>query len=140
VFKSNPLDAPQQGARLGYVYGDNVRRVRHGAWEMKIQPTDMSSCYRVRIEYDPTKGPSVLVVDPPLRRRDGDSTPIPHTYDEATSPRPCLYYPGEWTRSTSTVARSFVPWIAEWLYFYEVWLATGKWLGGGVEHGGEKVT
>jgi hypothetical protein len=24
VFKSNPLDAPQQGARLGYVYGDNV--------------------------------------------------------------------------------------------------------------------
>ena len=25
-----------------------------------------------------------------------------------------------------------VGWAAEWLFFYEVWLATGMWLGGGL--------
>jgi len=48
--------------------------------------------------------------------------------------RPCLFLPGsgEW-RSDLLIARTVVPWLSEWLYFYEVWRATGEWLGGG-EH------
>ncbi|MYD87819.1 MAG: hypothetical protein F4018_15215 [Acidobacteria bacterium] len=28
-----------------------------------------------------------------------------------------------------------VPWTSEWLACYEIWLATGKWLGGGTTPG-----
>lgn len=31
------------------------------------------------------------------------------------------------------LADTIIPWTVEWLYFYELWLATGEWLGGG-EH------
>jgi hypothetical protein len=33
--------------------------------------------------------------------------------------------------STMALATTIVPWIAEWLYHYEAWLATGVWSDGG---------
>jgi hypothetical protein len=32
--------------------------------------------------------------------------------------------------------RTIVPWAVLWLYFFEEWLRSGEWLGGG-EHPGE---
>jgi len=32
--------------------------------------------------------------------------------------------------------QTIIPWMSEWLYFYEIWLCCGKWLGGGIEHSG----
>ena len=29
------------------------------------------------------------------------------------------------------LSKTIVPWTVEWLYFYELWLATGEWYGGG---------
>lgn len=29
------------------------------------------------------------------------------------------------------IANTIVPWAVEWLFFYEVWLVTGEWGGGG---------
>ena len=26
---------------------------------------------------------------------------------------------------------TIIPWTQEWLYFYEIWLLTGEWRGGG---------
>jgi hypothetical protein len=45
-----------------------------------------------------------------------------------------LFLPGsgEW-RSDLHVATTIVPWLSEWLYFYEAWRVTGEWFGGG-EH------
>ena len=34
------------------------------------------------------------------------------------------------------IADTILPWTSLWLYFYELWHATGQWLGGG-EHPGE---
>ena len=31
-----------------------------------------------------------------------------------------------------------IPWISEWLFYFEMWLITGEWYGGG--HGNEKNT
>ncbi len=28
-----------------------------------------------------------------------------------------------------------IPWISEWFYYYENWLVTAKWLGGGIHRG-----
>ncbi|MDY0295864.1 MAG: hypothetical protein RB296_00975 [Acidobacteriota bacterium] len=33
------------------------------------------------------------------------------------------------------IAKTIVPWASEWLIFYELWLATGEWLGGGIHAG-----
>ena len=37
-------------------------------------------------------------------------------------------------RSDMTIATTIVPWLSLWLYYYEIWLATGSWQGGGVDH------
>ncbi len=52
---------------------------------------------------------------------------IPHVFSDGSL---CLHIPGQW-QSDMTIAEYIVPWIAEWLFYYEVWLATGEWLGGG---------
>lgn len=46
----------------------------------------------------------------------------------------CLTRPSkyEWNRRIP-LAESFIPWAAEWTEFYELWLLTGVWYGGG-EH------
>ena len=69
-----------------------------------------------------------------LRRRTPDE-PIPHTFegDQPDTDDPCLYLPGsgEWS-SDKKLALTFVPWLSLWLFFYESWLVTGEWQGGGV--------
>ena len=37
------------------------------------------------------------------------------------------------THLDGVLAHTIVPWIAEWLSYYELWHATGEWLGGGTE-------
>ena len=94
-----------------------------------ITPTEMNRTFRVRVEYRAPTAPLSFVEEPPLRRRRPEE-PIPHTYD---SDRPCLYLPGanEW-RSDKRIAHTIIPWLSEWLFYYEVWRVTGEWLGGGV--------
>jgi hypothetical protein len=100
--------------------------------EGDITPTALSETYRVRIEYPQNKWPKVWVHSPKLvpREQDGD---IPHMYEQD---RICLWMPGsgEWTEGMS-VAEAVIPWASEWLYYYELWHATGEWLGGGHEPG-----
>ena len=100
------------------------------AAEGDIQPTAMSGFYHVKIEYRADEPPKVRVLSPELKLRD-DADRLPHTYRGDVL---CLYLPGvgEWTPDMS-LARTIVPWTAEWLFYYEAWLVTGRWLGGGVE-------
>lgn len=35
------------------------------------------------------------------------------------------------------ISDTIIPWVADWLLYYELWLATGEWLGGG--HGSPSV-
>jgi hypothetical protein len=95
-----------------------------------IRPTELSESYRVKIEYEVGEAPRVWVIDPELVCR-ADAGRIPHMYG---GERLCLYLPGsgEWTGDLS-LPHVLIPWIAEWLLFYELWHATGEWLGGGVE-------
>lgn len=30
------------------------------------------------------------------------------------------------------IADTYIPWAIEWLYYYEIWLVTGEWCGGGI--------
>jgi hypothetical protein len=98
--------------------------------EGNVQPTTESVAYRVRIEYRAGGAPQVHVVSPTLQPRE-EGGRLPHVY---AGNRLCLYLrgTGEWTPDLS-LAHTIIPWISEWLFFYETWRALGVWLGGGVE-------
>ena len=96
-------------------------------WIGEIQPNPLSDRYRVKITYGLQQQPVVYVLKPTLNADE----PIPHLYRNGSL---CLYRPskGEWTYKRH-IATTIVPWIALWLYYYEIWQATKQWLGGG-EH------
>ncbi|WP_213287611.1 hypothetical protein [Bradyrhizobium sp. sGM-13] len=80
--------------------------------------------------------PRVQVLKPLLERHpDYEEGPIPHAYvnkAEPTLPYLCLFSPTlrEWDVN-DLIAHTTVHWAAQWLYFYEGWLVTKRWLGGG---------
>ena len=43
----------------------------------------------------------------------------------------CLCYGDEFA-SDMLIADTYIPWAIEWLYYYEIWLVTGEWCGGGI--------
>jgi hypothetical protein len=56
---------------------------------------------------------------------------LPHVYQQNPA-RLCLYLPGtgEW-QPWMRIDQMIVPWTSLWLYFFEDWLATDEWKGGG---------
>jgi hypothetical protein len=112
-----------------------VWKINTASWTGTIQPTAVSEKYEVRIQYEYGSVPKVWVTRPALKRRTL-SERIPHVYP---GNRLCLYLPGtgQWSRHKA-VAETIVPWTSLWLYHYEIWHATGEWLGGGV-HGDPKL-
>jgi len=109
----------------GLVLRRRVRQVE-AVWVGQFQPTPLSADYRVSVRYRPGWGPSVDVLAPKLEIREG-ATCLPHVNGDGSL---CLHISGEW-QSWMYVADYFVPWIGGWLYFYEVWYATGYWIAGG---------
>lgn len=99
-----------------------------------VQPSELSKTYRIRLEYRFGFRPRVEVRWPALERRNGEA--IPHMFDQKYL---CLHLPGtaSWSPDQE-IARTIVPWTSLWLYYYELWHATGEWLGGGHEPGGDK--
>jgi hypothetical protein len=95
----------------------------------KIQPAPLNRVYEVEIRYSYLRPPMARVREPKLRRRKQDER-IPHTYSDDI---PCLYLPGkgDW-RPDKKIALTIIPWLSLWLFYYESWLATGQWQGGGV--------
>lgn len=93
------------------------------------RPTPICHEYRVRVQYPLGRAVRVDVEDPHLRPREPGGK-IPHVYG---GDQPCLYLPKlrEW-RPSMAIADTIVPWLFLWLFHYEIWHATGEWLGGGV--------
>ena len=130
------LSVSMQGAKLKSVQPKSKVRYPGGSklvWEGSVNPSSETEIYQIRIRYKlGTSRPNVHVLKPVLRTRNSD--PIPHTYPDNEL---CLYRGeyGEWN-GTMWIADTILPWTSLWLYFYELWHATGQWLGGG-EHPGE---
>ncbi len=95
-----------------------------------LKPTELSNEYLIRLVYVLGGLPEIKVIHPPLQSNsEGKSSP--HLYEGDLL---CVYHPrkNEWD-SSKVIADTIIPWISLWLYYYEVWLATGVWKGGG-EH------
>jgi len=95
----------------------------------RVCPHELCNEYEVVIGYASGVRPYVCVTDPePVAEAHGRRNP--HLNGDGTV---CLYDPeeGEWD-DEKALALTIIPWTCEWLLFYEWWLATGTWEGGGV--------
>lgn len=98
----------------------------------KLRPTSRSEAYNIEIQLGIMKGDTIQVrILNPKLVANVKGEKIPHMYSQKTL---CLYMPkyAEFKR-TDYISDTIIPWTILWLYYYELWHATGKWLGGG-EH------
>jgi hypothetical protein len=96
---------------------------------MKLKPTEDSITYTVElISAVGRKSVDVFVRNPDIEEM-AQGRRIPHRYGNKEL---CLHYPeyNEWKYSDMW-ADTIVPWTCLWLYYFELWIATGEWLGGG---------
>jgi len=130
-----PLPVAKQAACIGAYFPQFRRRnpgqPTIGIWEGSLQPSAESPKYVVRISYTVGEVPCVEVISPKIRDA------APHRFAGGAL---CLYFPDDcdWT-SQKFIALTIIPWTASWLYFYEHWLKTGRWLGPEAPHGSRKV-
>ncbi len=94
----------------------------------QISPTTISSTYTFTLNYRLQSRPRVRIIEPKLEKPGGRNPP--HLFSDGSL---CLYYPKhyEW-KPTMLIGETIIPWTSLWLFYYEVWLATGTWFGKGV--------
>ena len=132
--KKITLDKQKYALRAAYPDAKcEVEKQKRLVWCGKIRPTPLSQKYTVVLRWDPTWTPQVWVVGNELQKLNHPD--FPHKYEireEQKMVRLCLYRYQEFS-SRKLLCNTIIPWTVEWLYHYEIWLATGEWCGGG-EH------
>lgn len=119
------LTIAQQALGLRSVFPGSKPVIRRDrlTWTGRLQPCELSRVYTVEITYTRGRYPVTRILDPPLRATETGF--LPHTFKDKSL---CLHDAGQWAEHM-LIVDTIVPWTAEWLLHYEVWLATGKWLG-----------
>lgn len=110
-----------------------IKRHTRLIWSGRIRPTPLSLEYFVLIIYKIGRAPRIWVIGDELEKLDDPE--FPHKYEidnENKKVRLCLYRYQEFNQY-KYLSKTIIPWTIEWLYFYEIWLVTGEWCGGG-EH------
>lgn len=103
-------------------------------YRLELSPSEASRIYTCElVVYPGGRPPRMYVVSPDLNEL-ADGREIPHIYaSDRAGVRLCLYYPkhGEW-ESGMKLSETFVPWTVRWLWYFEMWLWSGEWEGGGM--------
>ena len=92
-----------------------------------LRPTEDCDEYKIRIEYLPGIQPRVYI-----KSHDLENIADIHLYKEGFL---CLFDPSEtkW-KDTNKLSEYTVPWVVEWIMYYEIWKLTGKWEGKESKH------
>jgi hypothetical protein len=119
------------------VVGLGAQHRKGFSWDFEARPTPLSRQYKLRLKYQEGKAPEVFVIEPDLVEL-ANGKRLLHVYSQKPT-KLCLYLPktGEWN-SSMLISKTTVPWAILWLYYFEDWLRTGKWNGGGVHIESEK--
>jgi len=98
------------------------------AWTGDWWPHSLSDTYLIRVSYNLGGRPQIAILKPHLRLAEG-KTKLPHTYTGGQADI-CVHRPEEWNPGLY-ICDTIMPWISQWLRFYEVWQQTGSWEGEG---------
>lgn len=127
------VNLAQQLASLQRVYREGKGAIRHPilTWEDRLAPTPLSRSYSTAVRYQLGLAPRTYVLGPSLVEL-ANGRRIPHMYSQVEQ-RLCLYLPkaGEWN-SSRFISETIVPWTSLWLFYFEEWLLSDEWKGGGV--------
>jgi hypothetical protein len=109
--------------------GEGVLRAGAFVWKFDASPSPLSKIYRLRIEMTQEGAPRTFVETPDLALL-AHGRDLPHVYRNPT--HLCLYLPGtsEW-QPWMRIDQTIVPWSVLWLWYFEDWLASDEWKGGG---------
>lgn len=138
--RPRPLTVAQQfhDLRRDAITGSGRGGLRAGrlVWNFEMQPTPLSRSYALHLAYPQRGGgPAVIVKAPDLGTLAGGRK-LPHVHQQSP-PRLCLYLPGagEWA-DHKRLSQTVVPWAVLWLFYFEEWLSSDDWKGGGVHPNG----
>ena len=93
-------------------------------WVGRLRPSEVSEPYTVQITYARLHYPQVRVLAPSIV---DEHEFVPHVYDTGNL---CVHDEHDWAPSLLLVD-SIVAWTIEWLLFWELFMATGRWFGDG---------
>ena len=136
--RRKPLTAAQHFVNLRanpVSRGEGRLRAGRFTWRYTASPSPLSRDYVARIEFEQSRPPGIFVEDPDLHVL-ASGRSIPHLYQQRP-PKLCLYLPKtcEW-QSWMRLDQTMVPWTALWLFYFEEWLASNDWKGGGMHPNG----
>ena len=123
---------------LSECFPDAICTIRRDVltWDGWLQPSAISHRYKIRITYKLGDVPEIILLEPDAQQLADkviSGRRPPHIY--GTDPlRLCVHHPGrrDW-KSTQPIATTIIPWTIMWLSFFEDWVCTDVWSGGG-EH------
>lgn len=102
-------------------------------YRLMLSPSAVSRIYTCELHVRPGACfPEVIVVHPDLKVLAAGKT-LPHIYPhKGKGTKLCLWLPDkrEW-HSSMKLSETFVPWTVQWLWYFEDWLHSGEWAGGG---------
>jgi hypothetical protein len=134
AYRPAGLTAAQQYyvLRTANRFGGSGRLSRGSlTWLYSARPSAIGRLYEMELKYLQGEHPQVIVRAPDLTVL-ADGKDLPHVYEQQP-PRLCLFLPwtGEWTPQR-TLVETMLPWSVLWLYYFEAWLRSGEWTGGGM--------
>ena len=101
-------------------------------WYGQIRPSPVSRYYKIKIYCKGySRRPKVVLYGDTIEGI--DKPDFPHHFEINKDKQEvvlCLHMPHEFNYNY-WIADTIIPWTQEWLYYYEIWLATGEWCGGG---------
>lgn len=92
-----------------------------------VKPTVISPEYTIRIDYLVGEKPKIFVESPKLEIHPKKDK-LPHIWPSSGSL--CLEL-NEYDIKSDLLAESIIVWVTWWLYYYEIWYQTGKWVAKG---------
>ncbi|MBQ6181152.1 hypothetical protein [Ruminococcus flavefaciens] len=134
-FKAKRLSLAQQKAALCQTFANSKCKIINNKliWKSQVQPTHLSRKYNIELQYSINSLPRIYILGDALKKLDDPN--FPHNYGVDVAKKKveiCLFRYKEFTNSM-LLSNTVIPWAIEWLFYYEIWLTTGEWQGGG-EH------
>ncbi|ABW67893.1 hypothetical protein Dole_2089 [Desulfosudis oleivorans Hxd3] len=125
------LAAQLNALRMAFPEGKGAIKRSQLIWVGNIQPTPLSRTYTVEVSYRLGKKPKTRVISPSIRQLAGERE-IPHLYSQKEETL-CLFLPwaNEWSQGL-LLSKTIIPWAYTWFFYFEHWLETDEWMGGGV--------
>lgn len=130
-IKSLSLAQQYAALRSDWPEGDTQLDKDGVTWTGPLQPSPLSRRYVVQLNYTSLNHlPQVHVLGPSLKKL-APGRRIEHLYCQETE-RLCLYTPKqrEWLPH-QRLSRTLLPWAELWLLYFEDWVVTDEWRGGG---------